>query len=983
MKIKVRLFIWIFFIGLTLQSQEPVSIHLTEKDGLPDIEFYDVLEDKKGFIWLAADRGLFRYDGRDFLQYTNSEKRGLSVFGLNEDDEGRIWCVNISGQIFYSEGNKLKTFIDLRSELKGNLPNIKVVNNHLLVFGKKNIYSINITTKQIKLQYNNGLDTGPVGEPSRYGENYLFVGDKKIISLDKTFQQRVISDISDLYNTTRGQKFQLDNVPQVLIFNKDTLLSHKLINGHAIFKLKDGAIVKKAMKGFEILTGLSVLKFVVHKNHLIFCTNKGVYFFEKSKDYRFVKSFLTSETISDVIVDKDDNYWFTSLRNGVYVITNIHVSIFHNGKNSKNLSALEKLGNDQIVFGTTNGKMGVYNFSNNSLQLTKLLTEANVSSIKVNPYRDILYVSQDNIAQVINLKTNEILTTKGFANAKDIELQNKDDILITSYFGTGLVENAHKPSTLENRKIISSNRGYSSYKSKNGKDFYVSHVDDLTRYDQDFQPFPIRFKNQSIFAISITEDDEGAIWVSTFKNGIYKIFNGIAVDNYTTDDGLLSNQVSEVFSDGDNLWLVSNNAIQAFNTKSKTFKSLDKRDGIPSFKIKGIEKIGEQIIFASNSGLFGIHRSKVFKTVRPPHIYFSNVKIQDRDTIIKNLYTLPYDKNNLSFTVNTNSFQEDQNSIFEYKLNSNKNWKLLNEGENTISFNALESGNYELQVRPKNFGYVTFPNAASIAFTIESPFWKRWWFLSLCILVTVITAGLVFQQLLLKKERKQEEKLELANLQNDLVHLELENLRSQMNPHFIFNALNSIQEYIILNQKDLASDYLGKFSDLIRGYLDNSSQDRILLIDEINGLETYLELERMRFEEDFSYRFSFDRQSRENDYEIPTMLLQPYIENALKHGLLHKRGEKILIISGNIINYRTDREALQVSIEDNGVGRNYKKSAHYNSKRHKPFATRATEKRLQLMRKRTAALIGVSYKDLMDSEGNAIGTCVVITIPLV
>uniref|UniRef100_UPI004047634E two-component regulator propeller domain-containing protein n=1 Tax=Flavobacterium sp. TaxID=239 RepID=UPI004047634E len=102
--------------------QQPVTIQLTEKDGLPDIEFYNVLEDKNGFIWLAADKGLFRYDGKSYLNLNHPQKRGLSVFGLYEDSQGRIWCNTISGQFFYIQNGKMILFTDLKDELKGQLP---------------------------------------------------------------------------------------------------------------------------------------------------------------------------------------------------------------------------------------------------------------------------------------------------------------------------------------------------------------------------------------------------------------------------------------------------------------------------------------------------------------------------------------------------------------------------------------------------------------------------------------------------------------------------------------------------------------------------------------------------------------------------------------------------------------------------------------------------------------------------------------------
>ena len=121
MKLPLRFFILLccFLCSMYLKAQHPVYYQLTEKDGLPDIEFYKILEDKNGFIWLAANKGLFRYDGKEFLNYSHPEKRGLSVFNLQLDERGRIWCNNISGQYFYIENDKLELFADIEEEANG------------------------------------------------------------------------------------------------------------------------------------------------------------------------------------------------------------------------------------------------------------------------------------------------------------------------------------------------------------------------------------------------------------------------------------------------------------------------------------------------------------------------------------------------------------------------------------------------------------------------------------------------------------------------------------------------------------------------------------------------------------------------------------------------------------------------------------------------------------------------------------------------
>jgi len=207
---------------------------------------------------------------------------------------------------------------------------------------------------------------------------------------------------------------------------------------------------------------------------------------------------------------------------------------------------------------------------------------------------------------------------------------------------------------------------------------------------------------------------------------------------------------------------------------------------------------------------------------------------------------------------------------------------------------------------------------------------------------------------------------------------ELKALKSQMNPHFIFNALNSIQEYIMFNKKELASDYLGKFADLIRTYLQHSDTGFISIQEEIDSLKMYLDLECLRFEDSLEYTFHVSEKINKDGLYIPTMLIQPYIENAIKHGLLHKKeGRKL-----NVSFLAAHSNNLQCIIEDNGVGR--EKAKELKAKRnllHKSFATKATQSRLELLNYRKDKKIGVEIIDLFNEEQLAIGTKVILNIP--
>ncbi|MFK7783227.1 histidine kinase [Psychroserpens sp.] len=256
---------------------------------------------------------------------------------------------------------------------------------------------------------------------------------------------------------------------------------------------------------------------------------------------------------------------------------------------------------------------------------------------------------------------------------------------------------------------------------------------------------------------------------------------------------------------------------------------------------------------------------------------------------------------------------------------------------------------------------------------------------SLIIAFLIFLASLFYFKRLKTKKKAELVSIELKETQKRLAiekqyrDSELKALKAQMNPHFIFNALNSIQDYIVLNQKNLASDYLGKFADLIRNYLHFSDTGFISISDEVHNLNLYLELEKLRFEEQFEYKFDIEESANSDVINIPTMLIQPYVENALKHGLLHKKSERKLHISISKIS----NKIIECIIEDNGIGR--EKSKEINMKReaqHKSFALNATTERLDLLNFGRVKKIGVTFVDLKDND-KAVGTKVILKIPII
>jgi LytS/YehU family sensor histidine kinase len=228
-------------------------------------------------------------------------------------------------------------------------------------------------------------------------------------------------------------------------------------------------------------------------------------------------------------------------------------------------------------------------------------------------------------------------------------------------------------------------------------------------------------------------------------------------------------------------------------------------------------------------------------------------------------------------------------------------------------------------------------------------------------------------------QQKENNKLfsEKLNLEKELQTSLMASIKSQMNPHFLFNALNTIQSYIYTNDKENASQYLSKFSQLTRKILQQSNNDYITLDEEINSLKLYLDLETMRFEDKLHAEFIIDKNINTQAILVPSMMIQPYLENAIKHGLLHKKYNRKLTVE-----FVKLENLLQVTIDDNGVGR--KQSATINNRKqnnHQSFAINANKKRLEILQSNATNNIAFKIIDKVDENSNSIGTKVLLSFP--
>jgi hypothetical protein len=331
-------------------------------------------------------------------------------------------------------------------------------------------------------------------------------------------------------------------------------------------------------------------------------------------------------------------------------------------------------------------------------------------------------------------------------------------------------------------------------------------------------------------------------------------------------------------------------------------------------------------------------------------------------------------QNSVNFYFTAPDIYSSKNITYQYRLTSiDKNW-VTSLSQRQVNYNSLPPGQYIFKVRASDDGINWKESVNQITLNISPAFWQTWWFKSIVVLLLAISGWWLYRWRI--KKIKGEEKLK-TGYEKKIAETEMQALRAQMNPHFMFNSLNSINNFILKNDPDNASGYLTKFSRLMRLILDNSRSEWVLLENELKSLELYVQLEAVRFDNSFDYNIETAKDISIETVLVPPLIIQPYVENAIWHGLLHRKeaGGKL------DIHLWKNNGTLYIEIEDNGVGRD--EAMRQKSKtatKQKSHGMEITAERMNIVNKVYNVNAGVVITDLKDDSQKPAGTRVLITL---
>lgn len=944
---------------------------ITDRDGLPSMVIYDIKEDAKGYIWLGTEAGICRYDGVHFQTFQVPNAQGKSFTDIQEDSQGRVYFTNFSGQLFYFWREKVSQVTLSNQVQKLGFHHYFIdAQDRIWLSGKDSVlYIINpYTQQQQTIEY---LPTNATQEllPTKifrdtHGRNWVLSQGHYFIQMDA--QLNVVQTVDIKYPFYSCFTFTKDNI----ILSKHTQRMQR-------YNLKTNTW-HKVLPHANTQEPLTVVTHEDKQNNLWILTNQGVY--RHSEVVSKPPIFLKNKYVNRMIQDRESNYWFTTIGNGLFKMANKDILHFNAQNSALEFEQINDLEEDDQgnLFVATNGNKLFY-FDTQAQKITKKypLPQGDVECLlwahqKLYVENGVLLVFDPKSTQIIDKlwagntpKSVKLYQDKYLVNASgdcgvitplNSNLSGKSDHL----FSKELYASKHRMRQLRNK------RSRAAWAETHRPWFWIGYADGLYCYERYDKKTAVKAPNgQAIIALDITQGADGTLWVGTAQQGVFAIRDKQIIKQLNTKNGLVSNSCRRISKEGNLLYLGTDKGLQVYDLASQQSRTFDQADGLPSNEVRDVIVQKDKIYIATSAGLSVLDKRFNTTNTIPPLIYITGVSLRNQLLPQNTQYDLGYDQNNLTIHFTGIALRSGGKFRYKYRLQGlDPHWNYSNSTNNLARYAALPSGKYVFEVKTVNEDGIESPQAAQISIDIAYPVWEKWWFIVAMVMLALASMGAIIFFRLRAYRRK-------ARLEKALSTAALESLKLQMNPHFIFNAMGAIQNYMITNDALNSSLYLAKFSKLMRAILSNSRQEYISLDEEIEMLENYLSLQNLRLEKGFDYEIKLDEQLETDAIAIPPMFAQPFIENAIEHGIAH------LAEVGRLeIEFSWHDHTVELKITDNGIGiENSLKAKSNQIQDHTSLATAITQERIALYQQSLRKSISFEVKNLR------VGTQVIFRLP--
>ncbi|MBS1914020.1 MAG: histidine kinase [Bacteroidetes bacterium] len=481
----------------------------------------------------------------------------------------------------------------------------------------------------------------------------------------------------------------------------------------------------------------------------------------------------------------------------------------------------------------------------------------------------------------------------------------------------------------------------------------------------------------------VHEDEHGMLWIATSGGGINMMdpATGRCV-RYMENNGLASNTTAAIVEDEHGrMWVSTIKGLSCIDPASGTIRNYMPADGLAVYEYHFkacCHDYSGMMYFGGTNGITYFRPSDLVDNMRPPpveltsfHALDSTFRLDSSITTARSVH-LEHDNNSFSIEFAALDLTNALGNRYRYMLEGfDRDWHTVPATHRFAEYTNVPPGQYRFMVMGANSDNVWSPDVRTLELIITPAYWQTWWFRVLALLAVAAATGLLLV-IWVRSVRGKEQ------LERRLVEFQLQALRAQMNPHFMFNALNSILHFVVRRDIESAQFYLSAFSKLVRNTLENVRSDSVLLADELASLRLYLEIESLRFRNRFRASIDVAPNVDPDQTEIPPMIIQPYVENSIRHGLAHKEGGGSIIIR-----ITRGHRHLICSIIDDGVGRRRSEEIQRNDLRaHRMHGIALTRNRLETLSQLHRQRYHVEITDLVGDGGSALGTRVDISIPI-
>lgn len=960
----------VLLLCFTLRAQHLLFDNISAEMAIPSQVCYNIMQDSKGYIWFSTESGLCQYNGQNLKIF--DKKNGLpesSVYCVKEDDTGKLWFATSKNRILNFNHDSLieaPFSKNYASKLKE-----KLELTYLLNLTNEGVYM----SSQSKTFIAKGSELKSILKPDTSANFYFIKRSNQLIPVN-----------GDLYTGLKNSAIKArrgyvkiiieeNGTKQVvqLPYSKTQYPYWRVLCAQTpqadFFSVENKLVMLGKGLSFKVIEmpDLIIALYVDKQNGLWVGTRKnGVYYYHDVSNMNEPMINLNELSVSGICEDGERGVWCSTLEKGIYYCKSKNIVSYSNLKGFDR--SLDLLKNEK-------GQVFVSGANNTIIEFDGKLKSTIQNTAK--DKRAIVDILSNGAGWYVATKSTIMYYDRNFSNGQEVILDgtrfsaganqlcnvngNVFGISYSAIFEVIGIKAYYKkmPLPVQGKCLLHAGKNILLFGTEEG----LFEMDLNTN-----QVKPIAGTKAPI--TGILKRKTGEILVCTKGEGLFEFKNDVLLNSnakLNLNCEILFDLIEDIYGQ---VWLACNKGlVKIVNGKTELYTS---SYGLSFNEVYKVAADSATLYFSGVEGLYSLPLSETIANTKEPPFYLNKFYVNAKPMEFVSGLKLNHRQNNIVVDVSVLSYKERRAKVL---VSVNEGPSMVKEVGN-IEFANLEPGNYNIKLYALNNHGVKSKEPILLSFSVAKPFWQTGLFIVVAVIFTALIVFLLVRIIIQRIRKKEEEKTRINKL---IAESQLTALQAQMNPHFIFNAINSIQRYVLQRDKQQAYDYLTKFSKLIRMVFNQSTNRMVLLRDELQMIKLYVELEQLRFDNAFEFDMEVENSVDEDTLSIPALLIQPYIENAIWHGLMNMDKNERGCLS---LHLSLKQDKLIIIIADNGVGR--EASKNYKSEvEHKSAGIQLGEKRMEVLNK-LSEFEGAKIEivDLKSNEGKARGTRVEIQLPI-